>query len=1011
MTTLRQSYSSFRYLVRHVRWVELSIMAMIVFFARELSYIHFDPRPVAVVFTLGLVWNFMFWHAGRRHLLVERGVDGTRLLLYSWLAADVFTTLLVIYFTGMASSPFLFLLALPVIISTAVTNEARVSYIVVAVAVLGFLSMWGLENAGSIPHFAVYPAEVDILFRDLNVAIGISLMMAAVLSLIVFTLHRFRPNFAFFRDGFQEGRFRIQSLRMGDVQDLRLEEVEAVGPEDLLEEVVQNLTTNPSVCFAAAVVFPAGEDTVGGRPGSGWHEGLTPHRVVSITRRQVIPTWIEFETERSNFFRNLRYGETGDLWEGPFTLLQNDGLFVNFNEADIYLATPVSQNGKAVVVLLVGLEHPVQRRNDVVLHLLHLASQLKPLLVAESRLSRMRGEITALHDENENLARLNRMQAEFVSMASHELKTPLTSIGAYTDALLLAVDQPEFPERRDFLQVIRSEADRLLRMVNRILDYSKIEFNQHELNRVHCSILDLVNDVVATLRPELERKRVKVDTFLADNIPRIEVDKDMMKQVLLNLMSNALKFSPEGGTITVSAVEKATTVDMTVEDEGPGIPEEEVSNIFRQFYRVRDYGDGVERTEGTGLGLTIVKNIVEAHGGKVDVKGGQGRGAAFSFSIPKEQHLNVHPETVLGDVTRTQEFSRLMRLLVQMVADYMDCKIVSVMLMSKDRDELFIQLAYGLDESVVKDARVKVGSGIAGRVAATGRPLLIENVEDAEGLHPSDHKDQYETNSLVSVPLFMDGEVIGVVNCNNKVTGEPFYADDLSLLITLTEKVTYALSKALAFENSKENLDRTVDALQSLVELHSSEVRSSSRAVRYAMELGRRLGLTRQQVLALQYAFVIHDVGMTRLNHEILKRKGPLKQEEFEMVKSHPTMGVEMLEPFLSADELDEVIRYHHERVDGKGYPYGLSGEHIPLPARIVSIVDAYDAMTSPRAYRTLMSSSEAAAELVANAGTQFDAEVLRLFIDVLAENGELQPDEWSRLKEQDQWLRPASLS
>ena len=1011
MSTLKQSYSSFRYLVRHVRWVELSISAMIVFFAQQLSYIHFNPRPVAAVFALGLLWNFMFWHAGRRHLLVERGVEGTQLLLYSWLAADVFTTSLVIYFTGMVSSPFLFLLALPVILSTAVTEKVRVSYSVVVGTIFVFLSLYGLENAGSIPHFAVYQSEVDALFSDTNVAVGITLMMAAVLSLIVFTIDRFRPNLALFRDGFREGRFRIQSLHTSDIQDLRLEEVEAVGPEDLLEEVVQNLTTNPSVSFAAAVVFPAGDDTVGGRPGSDWHEGLTPHRVVSARRRQVIPTWIEFQTEKSDFFRNLRFGETGDLWEGPFSLLQNDGLFTGFTEADIYLATPVSQSGKAVVVLLVGLQHPVQRRNDVVLHLLHMATQLKPLLVAESRLSRMRGEITALHDENETLARLNNMQTEFVSMASHELKTPLTSIGAYTDALLLAADKSEFSERRDFLKVIRSESDRLLRIVNRILDYSKIEFSQHELNKIHCGLSGIIDDVTRTLRPELKKKNVGVEVFFSENLPRIEVDEDMMKQVFLNLMSNALKFSPEGGTITVSAVEKATAISVTVEDEGPGIPPDEVDKIFRQFYRVRDYGDGVERTEGTGLGLSIVKNIVHAHGGVIDVNGGEGRGAAFSFTIPKEQHLNVQPETVLGDLTHTKEFAHMMRLLVQMVADYMDCKIVSVMLLSKDKNELFVQLAYGLDESVVKGSRVKIGSGIAGRVAATGRPLLIENIEESEGLDPKGRQGQYDTNSLVSVPLFMDGQVIGVVNCNNKVTGDPFYADDLSLLITLTEKVTTALSKAMAFENSKETLDRTVVALQSLVELHSSEVHTTARAVRFAMELGRRMGLTRQQILALQYAFVIHDVGMTRINRDILRKKGPLKEEEFELVRSHPTAGVEMLEPFLNAGELDEIIRYHHERVDGTGYPYGLSGEHIPLSARIVSIVDAYDSMTSPRPYRSLMSPSQAAAELIENSGTQFDPEVLRLFLDVLAENGELRNDEWLHFKEEQQWLRPASLS
>jgi HD-GYP domain-containing protein (c-di-GMP phosphodiesterase class II) len=205
-------------------------------------------------------------------------------------------------------------------------------------------------------------------------------------------------------------------------------------------------------------------------------------------------------------------------------------------------------------------------------------------------------------------------------------------------------------------------------------------------------------------------------------------------------------------------------------------------------------------------------------------------------------------------------------------------------------------------------------------------------------------------------------------------------------------------------------LNRTVGALQALVELNTSEVRTSPKSVRFAMELGRRLGLTRQQVLALQYAVVIHDVGMTRLNQEILNKRGPLDEDEQKIIKEHPSAGVQMLEPFLNASDLDEIVRYHHERVDGTGYPHGLSGEHIPLPARIVSVVDAYDSMTSPRAYRTLRSPKDAAQELVENSGTQFDAEVVRIFFDVLVENGEISQEEWTRLKEGDRWLRPASL-
>jgi HD-GYP domain-containing protein (c-di-GMP phosphodiesterase class II) len=454
-------------------------------------------------------------------------------------------------------------------------------------------------------------------------------------------------------------------------------------------------------------------------------------------------------------------------------------------------------------------------------------------------------------------------------------------------------------------------------------------------------------------------------------------------------------------------VERSTSIEISVRDEGPGIPDEEIPHIFKQFYRVRR--ESGENQEGSGLGLTIVSNIIELHGGKIEVDGGEGHGAIFSFTIPKQQLVNEDRVTVLGDVTRRREFQHLMSLLVRMTANHMGCKIVSVMLLSSSRNELYIQVAYGLDESVVRDARVPMGEGIAGRVAANAKPLLVENVEEEDGIARGNHP-QYETASLISVPMRMDGEVIGVINCNNKLTREPFYPEDLSLLVTIADKVGSALSRAMRFENVREELDRTVDALEAVVRIQDEGAVTTRRAVRFAMDLGHRMGLSRRQILALQYACMVHDVGMAVLGTPVLGKRGPLSDQEREAVRSHPGRGVSLVEPFLQADDLDEIIRFHHERVDGKGYPSGLVGEHIPLAARILTVVDAYDAMTSVRPYRERRLPHEAAAELVEHAGSQFDAEVVRTFLDVLAEYGELSRDQYLHLNEGQHWLHPASL-
>lgn len=1008
MSTLGHTYSNFRFLVRGVRWVELTLSALIVFFTRSVAHLAFDWRPVAIIFCLGYLWNLGFWYAGRRHLLLERGLDGTRLLVWSWVIADVFTNLMLITFTGLTSSPFMFFMVFPVILSTVALGRPRSGYGVAIGSTLGLAALWAMDRAGSIPHFPAYDEITDASFMEPNVAAASFVISTAVLVSLVYTIFKFRPNFFIFQEGYHAGQFRIQSLRPGAIQELRLEEVESVGPEDLLEELVQNLTLCSDIALGAAVVLPAGGDTVGGTPESGWHSGLMAHRVISTTRRQVIPTWAELDIEHSKLFHEMVHAQTGDLFEGPFALLQQDGLFTKFEEADSYLATPVSQNGRAVVIIIAGLRHPVLSRDEVLVHLLNISSQLRPLLAAESRLSVMRGELSALHNENEVLSRANRLQSDFVSIASHELKTPLTAIGAYTDALIMNAERPNFPERQEFLGVVRQETDRLLRMVNRILDFSQIEFGNRQLHRASISLPQLVEEVVATMRPQFEERRLRVENDFPEGLPKVEVDSDLMRQVFVNLLGNAVKFSPEAGVIRTRAREKASTIEISLTDQGPGIPDNEVQNIFKQFYRVKNQSG--EAIDGSGLGLTIVRNIIEVHGGRIDVDGGLGSGATFHFTIPKEQCLNQTRETVLGEVARRPELQHLFKLLVRMVADFMACKIVSVMLLSEDRTELFIQVAYGLDEAIVKKSVARVGEGIAGRVAATGRALLIENVEDLDDRSTPSHP-QYETSSLLSVPLSMDGEIVGVINCNNKTSGEVFYPDDLSLLLTLTEKVTYSLSRALRFEDSRNELQKTVSALQALVNLQTSDTQPKRRMVRYAMELGRRLGLTRKQILGLQYACVVHDVGMVNIDWEILKKPGPLNSDERELIRNHPADGVELVSPFLGPDELDEAIRYHHERVDGTGYPSGLSGDHIPLAARIVAIVDAFDSMTSVRAYRTARSAFEAAKELANEAGTQFDPEIVRLFIDILAENGEIDREEWTELKESDPCLRPASLS
>ena len=160
-----------------------------------------------------------------------------------------------------------------------------------------------------------------------------------------------------------------------------------------------------------------------------------------------------------------------------------------------------------------------------------------------------------------------------------------------------------------------------------------------------------------------------------------------------------------------------------------------------------------------------------------------------------------------------------------------------------------------------------------------------------------------------------------------------------------------------------------------------------SRIERLSLRTGERLGLTGDQLITLSYAAYLHDVGKTKVPDEILNKPGPLTDEEWEEMRKHPDYGAEMLQEKDFLKDAAEIVRAHHERYDGTGYPRGLKGEEIPIEARIISVVDAYDAMTSDRPYRRAMSKEEAFEELKKNAGTQFDPRVVNAFLTVIKDS------------------------
>ena len=231
--------------------------------------------------------------------------------------------------------------------------------------------------------------------------------------------------------------------------------------------------------------------------------------------------------------------------------------------------------------------------------------------------------------QNERLKELDRMKSEFLSTAAHELRTPLTSILGFSEILLKRKLDEERKNR--FLKIINEESVGLSALINDLLDLSRIESGKgFKITKAPIQIKEVILENIDIFKHQTDKHTFKVN--LPDDLVKIEADKDKINQVMENLISNALKFSPEGGEITVSVKETKDEVKVSVSDAGMGIPEKELLHIFEKFYRASNVSSGA--IGGTGLGLGIAKYIVESHGGKISVESEVGKGSTFSFTLP-----------------------------------------------------------------------------------------------------------------------------------------------------------------------------------------------------------------------------------------------------------------------------------------------------------------------------------------------------------------------------------------
>jgi len=241
--------------------------------------------------------------------------------------------------------------------------------------------------------------------------------------------------------------------------------------------------------------------------------------------------------------------------------------------------------------------------------------------------------IIVFHDIT-RLKKLEQVRVDFVANVTHEIRTPLTAILGYLETLRDgAIEKPE--EARKFIDIILKHAGRLNRLVEDLLTISKIELGEVKINFEKTSLADALNNVLPLIEPKAKLKNIAITNLVGEKAPQIKADKDRLAQIFVNVLDNAVKFTPENGKVSVDAKEANGYIVTTISDTGIGIPKEEIERLGERFYRVdknrsRELG-------GTGLGLSIVKHLMIAHGGKMEITSQLGQGTKVALYFPLEK--------------------------------------------------------------------------------------------------------------------------------------------------------------------------------------------------------------------------------------------------------------------------------------------------------------------------------------------------------------------------------------
>ena len=390
--------------------------------------------------------------------------------------------------------------------------------------------------------------------------------------------------------------------------------------------------------------------------------------------------------------------------------------------------------------------------------------------------------------------------------------------------------------------------------------------------------------------------------------------------------------------------------------------------------------------------------------------------AAQNVRLQEIQCLAQERQAMLDQVSealqKTLDLDTLIAQIFDEVNKALHAQAQSIWLIEGEDEIISCRFATGPGASSVKEVDVSLGEGIVGKTVAEQKSFLITDAQnDERHSRRADLITGLTTHSLLSVPLVREGKAIGAIQAMNKQesffcvspdeyrkqntkSGLIFTADDMEILRAIADIAALAIENARLYADLQISYDTTLNALTAALDCRDKETEGHCRRVsEYAVRLAEEIGMDAPAIRILRRGSLIHDIGKIGVPDAVLHKPGPLTRGEWEVMQKHPQAGWEMLQSIPQLREEVLLVLTHQERWDGKGYPFGLEAEAIPLNARLFAIVDAFDAILSDRPYRKGRPYDDAAAIIAGEAGRQFDPQLVEAFLQI-------PPRDWEALRE-----------